>query len=62
MSTVENNRKIIAQKIADRLFKNACGEVALRLVLHLQGDRNGGGWVKPSAIKQIEEVLNETDY
>lgn len=48
-----------AEKIADYLFTNAFGEQADRLVLELNGKRNGGGWCRAAVVSAVECILKE---
>ena len=57
-------RRKLAERIAERLFRNGQGQRADRLVLTLGGDHLGqperpnlGGWGFLPAVDQIEEVL-----
>lgn len=53
--------RVVAEKIAERLFWNGRGIEAERLVQWRDSDRrNLGGWCKGAVIDQIENVLNES--
>lgn len=50
----------LAQRIADALFTNGAGQEARRLVLELDGGRDGGGWCKKAVADRIAAALSST--
>ena len=50
--------RMVAESIADALFKNAFGEEAVRLKLVLPNGEDGGGWCKSAVIDRIEATLD----
>jgi len=55
--TLVINKKLIAIKIANDLFKNGVGDIAKRLILELEDGRNGGGWSHGAVVDRIETIL-----
>ncbi len=53
----ETTNRALAQKIADRLFKDGFGREADRLVM-VRAERCGAGWCKGAVVDQIEDALN----
>ena len=47
----------IALLIADDLFRNGQGQVAVRLVSQLEGGRDGGGWCQGAVVDRVEAIL-----
>ncbi len=47
----------IALLIADDLFHNGQGQVAIRLVSQLAGGRDGGGWSQSAVEDRVEAIL-----
>lgn len=50
-------RRKLAEMIAAYLFRNGNGDHAKRLVLELEGGRDGGGWSERAVTDRIEELL-----
>lgn len=48
----------LAQRIALRLFTNGAKQHAKRLVLELQGGKDGGGWCEMAVRDQVAAELN----
>ena len=59
MLTLEGQRRMVAERIADALFVNGAEEKTGRLVLELLNGKYGGAWCKEAAIDQIERVLED---
>lgn len=55
--------RLLAERIATRLFMNGMGQRAIRLQLRLLPDeRDGGGWCFQAVVDVIMEELEQTAW
>lgn len=52
----------IAQKVADRLFKNGFGEKARRLVIEIDDEHTSGGWCKQVVVDHVAQILADSRW